>query len=120
MRYTTQHQRVAPEVAELMDMYDQDDVWQGVPDPDQDAKFIVDEAKNHEFTVVVDREVANYDVIEMLYMINGVWRVNVEDQDDDEEIPSVLVLVTVDRRFNVEQTRAAVKKLLENLYAKEV
>ncbi|MBX3084931.1 MAG: hypothetical protein KF716_25070 [Anaerolineae bacterium] len=102
-----------------MDMYEQDEVWQGVPDPDQSAKFIVDAAKENEFTVVVDREVAGFDVIEMMYMINGVWRVNVEDQDDDEEVPSVILNVTIDRRFNVEQARAAVTKLLENLYAKE-
>jgi len=102
-----------------MDNYEQDEVWQGVPDPDQSTKFIVDAAKDNEFTVVVDREVAGFDVIEMMYMINGIWRVNVEDQDDDEEVPSVLLNVTIDRRFNVEQARTAVTKLLENLYAKE-
>ena len=102
-----------------MDNYEQDEVWQGVPDPDQSTKFIVDAAKENEFTVVVDREVAGFDVIEMMYMINGIWRVNVEDQDDDEEVPSVLLNVTIDRRFNVEQARAAVTKLLENMYAKE-
>lgn len=102
-----------------MDTYEQDEIWQGVPDPDQTVKFIVDPAKDNDFIVVVDREVAGYDVIEMMYMINGVWRVNVEDQDDDEEVPSVILNVTIDRRFNVEQARSAVTKLLENLYAKE-
>jgi hypothetical protein len=103
----------------MTDMYDEERLWAGVPDPDQTAKFIVDDPKENEFTVVVDREVAGYDVIEMMYMINGIWRVNVEDQDDDEEVPSVVLNVTVDRRFNVAGARQAVTKLLDNLYALE-
>jgi hypothetical protein len=100
----------------MTDMYEEERMWAGVSDPDQTMKFMIDEAKGNEFTVVVDREVAGYDVIEMMYMINGIWRVNVEDQDDDEEVPSVVLNVTVDRRFNVAMARDAVSKLLENLY----
>ncbi len=102
-------------------MFDKDDsqnsaVWEGVPEPVEQSDFIVDEAKDNVFTVLVDQTVAGYEVTELLYLIGGVWRVVTNDTDDDEEVPSVLLEVTVDRRFKVDEVRAAVIKLLDNLY----
>lgn len=101
-------------------MAEEFNIWQNVPDPQQQKVYIIDEPKENEFTVLVELEVGGYDTLEMLYMINGVWRVNVEDQDDDEETPSALLNITVDRRFSVQEVHAAVTKLIENLYTSEV
>ncbi len=94
-------------------------VWAGVPEPAPQVQFMVDEAKENEFTVLTDTEVADYDVVEMLYMIEGIWRITIEDQDESDELPSLLLGITVDRRYKTEEVRAAVRKLLENLYALE-
>lgn len=92
------------------------DIWQNVPEPQEQQNFIVDELKGNEFTVVVDKVVADTEVIEELYMIGGIWRITVEDQDDDEEVPSLLLNIVLDRRFKAEEVRQAAIKLLENLY----
>ncbi len=94
-------------------------LWDGVPEPVEQNDFIVDEAKDSGFTVLVDQAVAGYDVTELMYLVGGIWRIVVNDTDDDEEVPSVLLEVTVDRRFKVDEVRAAVTKLLENLYSLE-
>jgi hypothetical protein len=94
-------------------------IWQGVPDTEAEVNFIVDEAKGNEFTVVTDKEVAGYDVVELLYMIDGVWRVTIqdtEDEDSDSENPGLILSVILDRRYKAETVRRAVSKLLENLY----
>ena len=93
-------------------------IWQDVPDPQPDVPFIVDEPEENEFSVVCDKEVAEYDVIEMLYLINGIWRITVEDQDDTDN-PALELVIRVDRRYKVEAVRQAVRKLLENLYHTE-
>ena len=92
------------------------DIWQNVPEPQEQQNYIVDEVKDNEFTIVVDKIVADQEVIEELYMIGGIWRITVEDQDDDEDVPSLLLNIVVDRRFKAEDVRAAAAKLLENLY----
>ena len=92
------------------------DIWQSVPEPQEQQNFIVDPLKDNAFTVVVDKVVADLEVIEELYMIGGVWRITVEDQDDDEDVPSLLLNVVVDRRFTPDDVQKAVIKLLENLY----
>src|SRR5215468_9159445 len=108
---------------ELVQMSNDDfknpDLWVNVPEVVQEHNFIVDEAKDNVFTVLVDQNVANYDVAETLYLVGGIWRIVANDTDDDEEVPSMLLEVTVDRRFKVEEVRAAVTKLLENLYRLE-
>ncbi len=96
-----------------------DKIWQDVPEPEPQVAFIVDETKDQEFTVVAHKEIAGYDVAELLYQIDGVWRVTTEDQDDHEELPSAIFAVTVDRRYSPEDIRKAVVKLLENLYSAE-
>ena len=93
-------------------------IWQDVPDPQPDVPFIVDEPEENEFSVVCDKEVAGYDVIEMLYLINGIWRITVEDQDDTD-IPALELVIRIDRRYKVEMVRQATVKLLENLYHSE-
>ncbi len=100
-------------------MFDNDAVWSGVPEPKQEVDFVVDEVKDGGFTILCDREVANYDVIDLLYMIGGIWRITIEDQDEDEEVPSVLLDVTLDRRFKADEVRQAASKLLENVYKLE-
>ena len=92
------------------------DIWQNVPEPQEQQNFIVDPLKDNEFTVVVDKVVADVEVIEELYMIGGIWHINVDDQDDDEDVPSLLLNIVVDRRFKPDDVRLAVTKLLENLY----
>ncbi len=94
-------------------------LWVGVPEPLAQSNFIVDEVKENTFTMLVDETVAGYDVAETLYFIGGIWRIVADDTDDDEDMPSVLLEVTVDRRFNVEEVRQAAIKLLENLYSLE-
>ncbi len=91
-------------------------LWEGVPEPVEQTNFIVDEAKDNVFTVLVDQAVAGYEVTEVMYLVGGIWRIVVNDTDDDEEVPSVLLEVHVDRRFKVDEVRSAVVKLLENLY----
>jgi hypothetical protein len=95
------------------------DLWVNVPEVIQERDFIVDEAKDNVFTVLVDQNVADYDVAEAMYLVGGIWRIVANDTDDDEEVPSMLLEVTVDRRFKVEEVRTAVTKLLENLYRLE-
>ena len=95
------------------------DLWVDVPEPKEQCNFIVDEAKDNVFTVLVDKSVAGYDVAETIYFVGGIWRIVANDTDDDEDVPSSLLEVTVDRRYKVEEVRAAVTKLLENLYRLE-
>jgi hypothetical protein len=83
-------------------MSDEAAIWQGVPETQPEVNFIVDEPKGNEFTVVTDKEVAGYDVIELIYMLDGVWRVTIQDLEDEDS-----------EQENVQQ---AVRKLLENLY----
>jgi hypothetical protein len=99
-------------------MNEVDPIWLNVPDPQPEVEFIVDEPKENEFTVICDREIAGYEVTDVMYLINGVWRIGIEDQDDTEN-PGVSLIVTVDRRYKVEDVRQAVRKLLENLYSME-
>jgi hypothetical protein len=94
---------------------DETALWATVPEPEQEVNYIVDPIKDNEFTVVADTEVAGYDVAELIYMVGGVWRVTVDDQDDEDQ-PSAVYSVLVDRRFKAESVRDAVSKLLENLY----
>jgi hypothetical protein len=101
-------------------MYGNDAVWNGVLEPKQEVDFVVDEPKDGSFTILCDRDVAHYDVIDLLYMIGGIWRITIEDEDEDEEVPSVLLDVTVDRRFKADEVRAAAIKLLENVYGMEL
>jgi hypothetical protein len=51
--------------------------------------------------------------------VGGIWRIVANDRDDDEDVPSMLLEITVDPRFKVDEVRAAVLKLLENLYRLE-
>lgn len=100
-------------------MADEAAIWQGVPETQPEVNFIVDEAKGNEFTVVTDKEVAGYDVVELIYMLDGVWRVTIqdlEDEDSDDENPGVVLNVILDRRYKAENVQQAVRKLLENLY----
>src|SRR5258708_2946979 len=90
-----------------------------VPEVSQERDFIVDEATDNVFTALVDKKVANHDVAETLYLVGGIWRIVANDTDEDEDVPSMLLEITVDRRFKVDQVRAAVIKLLENLYRLE-
>ena len=92
------------------------DLWLNVPEPQEQQNFIVDALEDNEFTVVVDKVVADVEVIEELYMIGGIWRITVDDQDDDEDVPSLLLKIVVDRRFKPDDVRQAVIKLLENMY----
>jgi hypothetical protein len=100
-------------------MVTETEIWQGVPEPTETVNFIVDEPEKDQFTLVCDKEVAGYDVVGLLYLVGGIWRVIIEDQDDDEEVPSIAVRVMVDRRYAVDTVRQAVVKLLENLYLHE-
>jgi len=52
-------------------------------------------------------------------LVGGIWRIVANVTDDDEDVPSMLLEITVDRRFKVDEVRAAVLKLLENLYRLE-
>jgi hypothetical protein len=100
-------------------MDDQAAIWQGVPETQPEFNFIVDEPKGNELTVVTDKEVAGYDVIELIYMLDGVWRITIqdlEDEDSDDENPGVVLNVILDRRYKPENVQRAVRKLLENLY----
>jgi hypothetical protein len=99
--------------------YEDESIWQGVPEPEPQVAFIVDEPENGEFTVVAHKEVAGHDVAETIYDIDGVWRVRVDDLDDHPELPSAVFSVVVDRRYKVDEVRQAVIKLLENLYNAE-
>ncbi len=99
--------------------YSAPELWVDVPEVVQERNFIVDEAKDNVFTALVDQKVANYDVAETLYLLGGIWRIVANDRDDDEDVPSMLLEITVDQRFKVDQVRAAVIKLLENLYRME-
>jgi hypothetical protein len=96
--------------------YENTALWANVPEPTEQVDFIVDEVKDNVFTVLVDREVADYDVAEAMYLIGGIWRITQVDTDDDEDVPSVVLEITVDRRFKAEEVRAAIIKLLENMY----
>ncbi len=98
---------------------DENAIWQGVPDTAPTVNFIVDEAQDDEFTVVTDREVAGYDVIDLIYRIDGVWRVEVKDQEDEDsnvDNPGLVLNVVLDRRYKPDDVRRAVTRLLENLY----
>ncbi len=100
-------------------MSEETSIWQGVPETKPEVSFLVDEAKGNEFTVVTDKEVAGYDVIELIYMIDGVWRVTIqdmEDEDSNDENPGLVLTVMLDRRYKPDDVRLAVRKLLENLY----
>jgi hypothetical protein len=97
-------------------MVDETELWTDVPEPEPQVNFIVDPSVQNEFVVVADKEVIGYDVAEMMYLIDGVWRITVEDTDDSDD-PAAIFNVVADRRYNVEDIRAAVTKLLENLYA---
>ena len=99
--------------------YENPDLWVNVPEVVQERDFIVDAATDNVFTVLVDENVADYDVAETMYLVGGIWRIVANDTDDDEEVPSVLLEVTVDRRFKADAVREAVIKLLENLYRLE-
>ncbi len=90
--------------------------WDGVPEPQAKVPFMVDDPKDGGFTVLAELEVAGLDVSEMIYMVGGVWRVTVEDTDEDEETTSALLNVEIDRRYDANEVRTAVTKLLENLY----
>ncbi len=98
-------------------MVDETVIWKDVPEPEQQVPFIVDDVKDFEFTVTAEDEVAGFDVGDMIYLVGGVWRVLIDDQDEDEEVTSVMYRVMVDRRYKPEEVRQAVIKLLENLYA---
>jgi len=98
-------------------MIAENEIWVGVPERTETVNFIVDEPEKDQFTLVCDKEVAGYDVVGLMYLVGGIWRVIVEDTDDDEEVPSIAARVLVDRRYAVDAVRQAVIKLLENLYA---
>ena len=98
---------------------DENAIWQGVPNTKPAVNFLVDEAKDNEFSVVTDREVAGYDVVELIYRIDGVWRVEIEDTEDEDsnfDNPGLVLNVVLDRRYKPDDVRQAVSKLLENLY----
>jgi hypothetical protein len=98
---------------------DESAIWQGVPETAPAVKFIVDEAHEDEFTVVTDREVAGYDVVDLIYRIDGVWRIEMKDQEDEDsnvDNPGLVLNVVLDRRYKPDDVRRAVSKLLENLY----
>ena len=98
---------------------DENAIWQGVPETAPAVNFIVDEAVEDEFTVVADREVAGYDVIDLMYRIDGVWRIEVKDTEDEDsnvDNPGLVLNVVLDRRYKPDDVRRAVTKLLENLY----
>jgi hypothetical protein len=99
--------------------YADDSIWQGVPEPEPQVAFIVDEPADGEFAVVAHKEVGGHIVADTIYEIDGVWRVQVDDQDDHPELPSAIFSVVVDRRYKVDEVRQAVIKLLENLYNAE-
>ncbi len=94
-------------------------IWQGVPETKPQVSFIVDEAQGNEFTVVADKEVAGHDVVEVLYLIDGVWRVTITDMEDEDsniDNPGLVLTLVLDRRYKADDVRQAVRKLLENLY----
>lgn len=97
-------------------MHDEITIWEGVPETRQTVEYIVDEPTGNDFSVVCDQDVAGFSVIDLLYKILGIWRITIDDQDEDEEVMSMVLTVTVDRRFDVSSVRASVLKLLENLY----
>ena len=105
-------------------MVDESVIWQDVPEPAQRVPFLVEDSKEEtdrafEFNVIAEQEVAGFDVGDMIYLVGGVWRVLIDDQDEDEEITSVTYQVLVDHRYDPKEVRAAVTKLLENLYAND-
>lgn len=105
-------------------MVDESVIWQNVPEPAQRVPFLVEDARDEadkafEFAVIAEQEVAGFDVGDMIYLVGGVWRVLIDDQDEDEEITSVTYQVQVDHRYDPKEVRAAVTKLLENLYAND-
>lgn len=100
-----------------MSDYDMERIWQDVPTPQPQVAFLVDPVQEDEFTVVAHTEVAGFDVGEVLYDIDGVWRVTQVDTDDHPEMQSAVFEVVIDRRYKAEEVREAVIKLLNNLYA---
>ena len=105
-------------------MVEESVIWENVPEPTQKVPFIIEDVKEEEnttfeFTVTAEQEVAGFDVGDMIYLVGGVWRVLIDDQDEDEELTSVKYHIQVDHRYDPKEVRAAVTKLVENLYANE-
>ncbi|HVO41123.1 MAG TPA: hypothetical protein VMT34_00805 [Aggregatilineales bacterium] len=86
-------------------MVDESSLWSNVPEPEPSVNFIVDPAQDNEFTVVADKEVAGYDVAELMYLVGGVWRITIEDTDDNSDEPSAVYNVVTDRRYKVDECR---------------
>src|SRR5215510_13151762 len=103
-------------------MVDESLIWKDVPEPKQKFPFVVEDAPTEDnsafaFSVTAEQEVAGFDVGDMIYLVGGVWRVIIDDQDEDEETTSVVYRVIVDHRFDPADVRQAVTRLLQNLYA---
>src|SRR5262249_9617757 len=103
-------------------MVEESVIWENVPEPTQKVPFIIEDVKEEEnttfeFSVTAEQEVAGFDVGDMIYLVGGVWRVIIDDQDEDEETTSVVYRVIVDHRFDPADVRQAVTRLLQNLYA---